>query len=156
MGMSRTKPSTLALMAVQRQTAASRSARPPRRLQHGWAGTLPASPLMSPSTLAHTPNLSVLTGHLLYDGVVGAGGGGDGTTGGDGVGHLPQAQPQALAAVKKRRLSAKMRRTLDAMARVLPNLVDKCILVQTRAVACVRWEGLGRGVGGIYRRTHKS
>uniref|UniRef100_K3YAV2 Uncharacterized protein n=1 Tax=Setaria italica TaxID=4555 RepID=K3YAV2_SETIT len=111
-GMSMTAPSTLALMAVQRQTAASKSARPPMRLQHGSAGTLPTSPLTRPSTLAHTPNLSAFTGHLPLDGGGEEGGGGGGTTGGVGVGQLPQA----LATVNRRRLRAKKRTALDAMA----------------------------------------
>ena len=112
-----TTPSTLALMAVQRQTAASKSARPLRRLQHGSAGTLPASPLTRPSTLTHTPNLSAFTGHLpLDDGGGVEGGGGGGTAGGvGGVGQLPQA----LATVNKRRLSAKKRTALDAMVYAL-------------------------------------
>ena len=109
-----TMPSTLALMAVQRQTAASKSTRPSRRVQHGSAGTLPTSPLTRPSTLAHTPNLSAFSGHLPLDGgggVVAGGGGG----GGVGVGQLPQA----LATVKNRRLRAKKRTALDAMAKLI-------------------------------------
>ncbi|WRX09789.1 hypothetical protein QQP08_002276 [Theobroma cacao] len=47
----------LALMAVQRQTAASRSARPWMRGQQGVFGGVPTT-----STLAHTPNLRVSLG----------------------------------------------------------------------------------------------
>uniref|UniRef100_A0A0A9EZG3 Uncharacterized protein n=1 Tax=Arundo donax TaxID=35708 RepID=A0A0A9EZG3_ARUDO len=64
-GMSRVMPSTLALMAVQRHTAASRSASPPRMLQHGSAGGLATSALTRPSTLAQAASLSAFLGHLL-------------------------------------------------------------------------------------------
>ncbi|KAL3829873.1 hypothetical protein ACJIZ3_018675 [Penstemon smallii] len=60
-------PKTLALMAVQRQTAASRSARPPMSEQHaaGFFGGLPTTTFTkSFSKLAHTPNFRVSLGHL--------------------------------------------------------------------------------------------
>lgn len=110
MGTLRWMPSTLALSAVHRQTAASRSTRPSRRLQHsdGCFGNLPTPTVIRPlSTLAQADSLSVSTGHLPTAGLgVGLGLG--------GVGHW-------LAAVseKKRRLTAKKREAeaeaLDAM-----------------------------------------
>ena len=108
-GMSTVMPSTLALMAVQRQTAASRSARPPRMLQHGSAGGWPTSALTRPSTLAHAASLSACLGHLPP--VEGDGGVG---VGGVGVGQPP---PQALATVKRTRMRATRNKALDdAMA----------------------------------------
>ena len=55
----------LALMAVQRQMAASRSARPWRRVQQGVTEGLQTVALTNPSTLAHTPNLRASLGHEL-------------------------------------------------------------------------------------------
>lgn len=74
----------LALRAVQRHTAASRSTRPSRRVQQGFFGGLPRETLIRPSrTLAHTPSLSVSMGHFPEEGEgVGVGlegGGGHGT-----------------------------------------------------------------------------
>ena len=48
-------PKTLALIAVQRQRATSRSTNPWIRLQQGWVGTLPSLTSTKPSRLAHTP-----------------------------------------------------------------------------------------------------
>ena len=111
-GMSRVMPSTLALMAVQRQAAASRSARPPRRLQHGSAGGFPTLAFTRPATLAHAASLSAFLGHLpLLDGD------GDGGVGVGGVG-VGQPPPQALATAKRSRLRATRRKALDAMATV--------------------------------------
>uniref|UniRef100_A0A0E0F765 Uncharacterized protein n=1 Tax=Oryza meridionalis TaxID=40149 RepID=A0A0E0F765_9ORYZ len=75
-GRLRLMPSTLALTAVQRQTAASRSARPESSGQQssGPAPILtPTSPL---STLAHTLSFRASIGQRpwrWYDGVVGVG-----------------------------------------------------------------------------------
>ncbi|XBI41185.1 hypothetical protein VPH35_125676 [Triticum aestivum] len=78
-------PRMLALMAVQRHTAASRSASPPRSGQHcSFAGT-PILSFTRFSTSAHTPSFSVLIGQLPppVDGTTGGGRiGGVGTTGG--------------------------------------------------------------------------
>ncbi|KAK9052314.1 hypothetical protein SSX86_028943 [Deinandra increscens subsp. villosa] len=74
-------------MAVQRQTAASRSASPPMRLQHSVFGVLPMTRLRRPlSTLAHAPNLSVSIGHVSLGGDEGVDGGGNDGVGGLGVG----------------------------------------------------------------------
>ncbi|KAG6521128.1 hypothetical protein ZIOFF_018194 [Zingiber officinale] len=63
--MLRRMPRMLALMAVQRHTATSKSARPSIRVQHGSLGGVPTVALISPfSTLAHAASLSVSRGHL--------------------------------------------------------------------------------------------
>lgn len=73
----------LALIAVQRQTAASRSASPSMRLQQGVFGGVPTTRCnKSFSKLAHTPSLSVSFGQVAAagDGLgVFGGGGGQGT-----------------------------------------------------------------------------
>ncbi|KAK8687542.1 hypothetical protein V6N13_086350 [Hibiscus sabdariffa] len=87
-----------ALSAVQRQTAASRSARPRIREQHGCTGGEPTTTLTKLSTLAHTPNLRASLGHLpRADGV------------GVGLGLVEGQELQALPKEKKRMLSAKKR-----------------------------------------------
>uniref|UniRef100_A0A8R7QIF6 Uncharacterized protein n=1 Tax=Triticum urartu TaxID=4572 RepID=A0A8R7QIF6_TRIUA len=125
--MLRTMPRTLALSAVQRHTAASRSARPPRRLQHlspPPLGGLPTPTFTRPSTLAQAPSFSVSVGHDVPPdeggghGVVdGDGGGGDGEAGG-GVWclQLPQASParNVLATSSASRHAAE--KVLDAIA----------------------------------------
>ena len=55
-------PRTLALMAAQRHTAASRSTRPEMRLQHGVAGGDPIVTFPEFSKSAHTPNLRTSIG----------------------------------------------------------------------------------------------
>ncbi|CAN1834376.1 hypothetical protein LINPERHAP1_LOCUS34071 [Linum perenne] len=90
-------PRTLALMAVQRQTAASRSASPLIKLQQGCADVLPMLMLSKLlSTLPHTPNLSVSMGQFPFEepgvgfglGVVGVGVGLVGVGVGVGVGFV--------------------------------------------------------------------
>lgn len=99
--MLRLIPNTLALMAVQRQTAASRSTSPWMREQQGSTGGLPIVTLSkSPSTLAHTPSLSASLGHFPL--------GGDGVGVGFGLGD-GQPPPHAETREKKRRLRAKKR-----------------------------------------------
>uniref|UniRef100_A0A251RR95 Uncharacterized protein n=1 Tax=Helianthus annuus TaxID=4232 RepID=A0A251RR95_HELAN len=67
-GTFRLIPRMLALIAVQRQMAASRSTRPSRRLQHGLTGGSPTTRLSKlPSTLAHTPNLRASLGQAPMD-----------------------------------------------------------------------------------------
>ncbi|MFS8032343.1 hypothetical protein Hanom_Chr17g01556451 [Helianthus anomalus] len=92
--MFRLIPKILALIAVQRQTAASRSASPLRSVQHGVFGGFPTTRwIRSLSKLAHTPNLSVSFGQVALGGEgvgvfggEGAGGDGVGVLGGEGVG----------------------------------------------------------------------
>jgi hypothetical protein len=68
--MLRLMPRMLALMAVQRQTAASRSTSPASSEQHGVSGgdpmTVPTAPL---STLAQTPSFKASLGQLCWAGV---------------------------------------------------------------------------------------
>ncbi|KAK8478572.1 hypothetical protein V6N13_070472 [Hibiscus sabdariffa] len=71
--MLRLSPKTLALSAVQRQAAASRSTRPWRREQHGITGGEPTTTLTKLSTLAHTPSLRASLGHLPRADGVGVG-----------------------------------------------------------------------------------
>ncbi|KAF5755288.1 hypothetical protein HanXRQr2_Chr17g0801101 [Helianthus annuus] len=92
--MFRLIPKILALIAVQRQTAASRSASPLRSVQHGVFGGFPTTRwIRSLSKLAHTPNLSVSFGQVALGGEgvgvfggEGVGGDGVGVLGGEGVG----------------------------------------------------------------------
>ncbi|TVU01622.1 hypothetical protein EJB05_52925, partial [Eragrostis curvula] len=98
-------------MAVQRQTAASRSTRPPSSEQHGSLWGRPT--LTRPSTLAHTFSFSASIGHFpcpWLDGV--------GTTGGCGLGTTGPGQlyPQPCAAAVKTRLRARNRANLGAIA----------------------------------------
>lgn len=73
-------PKMLALMAVQRHTAASRSARPLRRAQHGVTGGVPTTRwTKSFNKSAHTPSFRVSLGQLGWGGgglQLGWGGGG--------------------------------------------------------------------------------
>ncbi|KAJ0826138.1 hypothetical protein HanRHA438_Chr17g0811001 [Helianthus annuus] len=86
--MFRLIPKILALIAVQRQTAASRSASPLRSVQHGVFGGFPTTRwIRSLSKLAHTPNLSVSFGQVALGGEGVGVFGGEGV-GGDGVGVL--------------------------------------------------------------------
>lgn len=68
-------PSTLALMAVQRQSAASRSAKPSSNEQHLLETGEPTTTLTSPRMSAQAPSFSVSLGHFPDGG--GEGGGGD-------------------------------------------------------------------------------
>ncbi|KAG8486674.1 hypothetical protein CXB51_019983 [Gossypium anomalum] len=107
-------PKTLALSAVQRQTAASRSARPWRREQHGCTGGEPTVTLTKPSTSAQTPNLRVSCGHLPE---------GDGEGVGFGFGLGEGQEPQALTREKKRTLRAKKRASNAVLFEaILPNV----------------------------------
>ena len=62
-GMLRLMPSTLALMAVQRHSAASRSASPSSSGQHFSVGGFPITRFTAPSKSTHAPSLSVSLGH---------------------------------------------------------------------------------------------
>jgi hypothetical protein len=64
-------PRMLALIAVQRQTATSRSTNPANTEQHGCSGGDPTiAPIGPSSKFAHTPNLSASLGQLLVEGLV--------------------------------------------------------------------------------------
>lgn len=110
----------LALRAVQRQAAASRSASPLMRVQHGSTGGLPRVILSRPlSTLAQTPSLRASLGHLAVAGLglglgVGFGlglgfGFGEGLGCGFGLGEGQPQLPHAEIVVKKRKLRIKKR-----------------------------------------------
>jgi len=110
-GTLRLMPRMLALMAVQRQTAASRSTRPSSSGQH-WSffgGMLSFSRF---STLAHTSSFRALIGH---DPPLPPDGGGGGTTG--GVGQYG-VQPCTRARAVERMVMARNREIscLDAIA----------------------------------------
>lgn len=73
-GTSSLRPSTLAFIAVQRHTAASRSVRPWRRVQQGvFDGVPKTAPTNPPSKFAQTPSLRASLGQLPFDGVTGVG-----------------------------------------------------------------------------------
>ena len=83
---------SLALMVVQRQTAASRSTNPCSTGQHVSFALLPI-PMCTrpPSKSTHAPSLRVSMGHVfpvggVGDGTTGGGGGGQGVSVGGGLG----------------------------------------------------------------------
>ena len=107
--MSRLIPSTLALMAVQRQRAASKSAKPESKAQHLLEGGVPTIMLTSPRRSAHTPSFNVSLGQDA-----GFAGGGHATGGGLGLHEL-----QALVNVEWKRREKTIRRAqifLEAIA----------------------------------------
>ena len=72
--MSRLMPRMLALMAVQRQMAASRSRRPSSKAQQGVSGGVPITTPTSPlSTLAQIPSFRASMGQLPELGLAGVG-----------------------------------------------------------------------------------
>ncbi|KAL8113128.1 hypothetical protein AgCh_020451 [Apium graveolens] len=93
-GKLKTTPSTLAFIAVQRQTAASKSRKPSKILQHGVVGGIPiVLPMDLPSISVQTPNLRTSFGHVFLlvsfgVGVAGSVGGygNIGVTGRSGIG----------------------------------------------------------------------
>ncbi|KAM0926294.1 hypothetical protein ACQ4PT_003418 [Festuca glaucescens] len=126
-GTFRLMPRTLALMAVQRQTAALRSASPDSSGQHCSVDGTPRLSLSRFSTLAHTPSFSVSIEQVPPPPVDGVGGAGVGITGagggtaiggvGTGVG-LEQYDPQPCAvAARSARFTARKRASVvDAIA----------------------------------------
>lgn len=70
-GISMLIPRTLALMAVQRQTAASRSTSPCRTEQQGVSGGFPMTVPTAPSSiLAQTPSFRASLGQLCFVGLL--------------------------------------------------------------------------------------
>ena len=67
-GILRLIPRTLALMAVQRQTAASKSTKPSSNAQHLLDSGVPTTTLTKPRTSAHTPSFNVSLGQKGYAG----------------------------------------------------------------------------------------
>lgn len=72
-GTFRLIPSTLALIAVQRQSAASKSAKPSSNAQHWLEAGDPTTTLTSPRMSAQTPSFSVSVGHFPDAGAGAAG-----------------------------------------------------------------------------------
>ncbi|PON53857.1 hypothetical protein PanWU01x14_200190 [Parasponia andersonii] len=115
--MLRLIPRILALMTVQRQIAASRSARPWIRVQQGVTGGVPMVTLANPpSKSAHTPNFRASLGQLPEDeglGVPRPGVEGPGVPlpgfAGLGVRPEPEHEPQPLTRAKKRMFSKRNR-----------------------------------------------
>lgn len=101
MGTFRLIPSTLALRAVQRQRAASKSTRPFSKLQHWLEGGVPTTMLTKPRRSAQTPSLRVSIGQEEEEGGVGTDGLGQGFGFGFGLGGLQLGQ--AVEMVERRR-----------------------------------------------------
>ena len=109
-------PSTLALMAVQRHKAASKSTNPLSKEQQGLVGGLPITTLTSPRISAHTPSFNASLGHDPVEG------GGAGVAG--GVGHVGVGlhELQALEIVERRireRMKMAEERVLEAIGDTL-------------------------------------
>lgn len=119
-GKLRLMPKMLALMTVQRQTAASRSTNPSSKEQQGKVGGDPSLTFTSPSTSAHTPNLSASLGQVAPVGV-GVGVGQGFGFGFGGLGTQPHlVHVQALPMDNRRRLARRKRAKLfEAMIKHL-------------------------------------
>lgn len=103
--MLRLMPNILALMAVQRHTAASRSTKPSRTLQQGNFGGWPILSLIKFRTFAHTPSLSASWGQEPEEG--------DGL--GEGLG-LPGGGGHEVEETKEKRRFTERRRAVIAKA----------------------------------------
>ena len=113
-------PKTLALMAVQRQTAASASRTPLIREQQGSFGGAPSVRASKPlSTLAHTPNLRASIGQVPPPGAGCGVGLGLGLGLGLGIGGIPHS-PHAETRVKKRRFRTRKRARDDLENLAMP------------------------------------
>lgn len=141
-------PNILALMTVQRQIAASRSARPWMRVQQGVTGGAPTVTLSKPpSKSTHTPSLRASLGHeAAWEGVLGLGLFGFGLFGFGfglfgfrplglglaglvlGPGHVPL--PHAVTSAKKRRLREKKR----AREAELLEAISQTLIVAIRTI----------------------
>lgn len=119
-------PRTFALIAVQRQRAASTSASPFMRVQQGFFGILPIlRPSKFPRTLAQTPNFSVSIGQVSFFGTYGGGGQeGLGFGGGFGLGQVPQPETNVKKIRLKVRKRARVEQTwLEAIFLIKKNLI---------------------------------
>ncbi|KAD3641192.1 hypothetical protein E3N88_30416 [Mikania micrantha] len=114
-------PKTLALMAAQRQTAASRLASPSMRVQHGALGWVPmTTSVRRLRKLTHTPNLSTFIGHVSFGwgegvGIFGVRGHGGGGGGGQPFGVWVEA-------TKVNKIKLKVRRK-DVVAKALEAII---------------------------------
>lgn len=71
-GMFKLIPSTLALMAVHKHRATSKSTKPSSKAQHGLDGGVPTTTLTTPpSRSAHTPSFNVSCGQAAVGGIAG-------------------------------------------------------------------------------------
>lgn len=80
-------------MAVQRQTAASKSTKPSSNAQHLLDSGVPTTTLTKPRTSAHTPSFSVSLGQKGYAG---------GPLGGIFGPHEPHASDNVTVEMRKR------------------------------------------------------
>lgn len=136
-------PKIFALMAVQRQTAASRSARPWMRLQHGVLGGVPTTTPSNPlSKLAHTPSFRVSLGHVALEGV----GLGVGFGFGFGFGFGEGQVSHELTRQKKRRLRER-KRASEALVFELTISTNTLVVVFFLAKSSGRFIGCKRRGG---------
>uniref|UniRef100_A0ACD5TSN4 Uncharacterized protein n=1 Tax=Avena sativa TaxID=4498 RepID=A0ACD5TSN4_AVESA len=117
-GTLRLMPRTLALMAVHRQTAASRSASPDSSGQHCSVDGTPRLSLSRFSTFAHALSFSVSIEQVPppppVDGLGGTGAGGGGT----GVG-LQLYDPQPCTAARRARFTVRKKASLEGAIAML-------------------------------------
>ena len=120
-GTLRLMPKTLALIAVQRQTAASRSARPWMREQHGVFGGVPiTTPSRAPSKLAQTPNFKASLGQVAVVGLgLGVGFGFGFGLGLGGLGQVPHEETRAKKRMLTKRKRANEAELLEAISQCL-------------------------------------
>ncbi|EYU20249.1 hypothetical protein MIMGU_mgv1a016339mg [Erythranthe guttata] len=109
-------PSTLALIAVQRQAATSKSASPSSTAQHfSPEGGAPITTFTSPNRSAHTPSFSVSLGQKGFTGATFGGGFGFGSGAGSSGSQVPHAVVKA-AERKKDRIKTAAESLVAAMA----------------------------------------
>ncbi|KAL8200822.1 hypothetical protein R6Q57_012161 [Mikania cordata] len=113
-------PKTLALMAAQRQTAASRSTNPARRVQHCALGGVPMTAWGRPlSKFRHTSNLCVFIGQVSFDGGEGVGIFGDREHGGGGGGGQPFRVWVEATKVNKIKLKVRIKDVAKALEAII-------------------------------------
>ena len=110
-GTLRLIPNTLALMAVQRQAATSKSTKPSSNAQHLLDSWEPITTFTNPKTSAHTPSFKVSLGQKGF-----AGGPLGGGTGFVGV-HVPQASENETLQMMRKKMKILHASEVLAMAR---------------------------------------
>lgn len=126
-GMLMLMPRIFAFNAVQRQTAASRSRRPPSTEQQGWSGGFPiVVPTLPLSSLAQMPSFRASLGQVPLDGVGLGIGFGFGFVFGT-VGWLQVKQP--LVREKNRRLRQRKRAVDEHLESIDQNFHTAVFLV---------------------------
>ena len=115
-GTLRLIPNTLALMAVQRQAATSKSTKPSSNVQHLLDSWEPITTFTNPKTSAHTPSFKVSLGQ---EGFAGGPLGGGHLGGGIGfVGlHVPQASENETLQMMRKKMKIPHASEVLAMAR---------------------------------------